>query len=147
MTRRGRGRRLRRLGVLHLRQDLLDFGVRPRNDVDRDELADAPRRGRAGVGRGLDRADVAAHQHGDVAGADVFLADQDDVGGLHHRVGGFDRADQALVSTIRGLLTLAFLIAVQDSRFISNGRRLTYCGTSNNCGTIARVRIATSRIA
>ena len=35
--------------------------------------------------------DVAAHQHRDVAGADVFLADEHDVGGLDHRVGRFDR--------------------------------------------------------
>ena len=63
--------------------------------MDRDQLADAARGGGAGVGRGLHRADVAAHQHGDVAGADVFLADQRDVGGLDHRVGGFDRADEA----------------------------------------------------
>ena len=59
-----------------LRQDPLDFGVRPRNDVHRHELADAARGGGAGVGRGLDRADVAADHHGDVAGADVLLADQ-----------------------------------------------------------------------
>ena len=43
-----------------LGQDPLDFGVRPRNDVDRDELADAPGRGGAGVGGRLDGADVAA---------------------------------------------------------------------------------------
>ena len=83
-------------GVLDLGKDLLDFGVRTGNDVDRDQLADAPRRRGAGIGRGLHRADVAAHHHRDVAGADVFLADEDDVGCLDHRVGRFDRADQAL---------------------------------------------------
>ena len=41
-----------------------------------DELADAPRRGRARVGRRFHGTDVAAHHHRDVAGADVFLADQ-----------------------------------------------------------------------
>ena len=61
----------------------------------RDQLADAAGGRGAGVGGGLDRADVAADEHGDVAGADVFLADQDDVGGLDHGVGGLDRADEA----------------------------------------------------
>ena len=70
--------------------------MRPRNDVHRDELADAAGRGGAGVGGGLYRAHVAAHHHGDVAGADVFLADQDDVRGLDHGVGRFDRADEPL---------------------------------------------------
>ena len=68
----------------------------PRDHVHRDQLADAPRGGGAGVGRGLHRADVAAHHHRDVARADVFLADQHDVGGLDHGVGRFDRADETL---------------------------------------------------
>ena len=63
--------------------------------MDRDELADAARGGGAGVRGGLDGADVAANHHGDVSGADVFLADQDDVGRLDHGVGGLDRSDQA----------------------------------------------------
>ena len=42
-------------------QDLLDFLVRPRDHVHGDELADAPRRGRARVGGRLHRAHVAAH--------------------------------------------------------------------------------------
>ena len=40
-------------------------------------------------------ADVAADEHGDVAGADVFLADEDDVRGLDHRVSGLDRTNQS----------------------------------------------------
>ena len=43
--------------VLELREDPLDFGVRPGDDVHGDELADAPRGGGAGVGRGFDGAD------------------------------------------------------------------------------------------
>ena len=102
----GRGRGLRAMrdrrrgydafASFGLRQDLFDFGVRARDHVHRDQLADAPRGGRAGVGGGLHRSDVAAHHHGDVARADVFLADQDDVGGLDHGVGRLDRADQPL---------------------------------------------------
>ena len=83
------------LGGPLVRQHALDFGVRPRNDVHGDQLADAPRGGRAGIGRGLDRADVAAREHRDVAGADVLLADEHDVGGFDHRVGGLDGADEA----------------------------------------------------
>ena len=52
--------------------------------------------GGPGVGRRLDRSDVAAHEHRDEARADVLLADEHDVGRLHHCVGGFDGADQTL---------------------------------------------------
>ena len=75
-------------------QDSFDFCVRTGDDVDRDELADAARGRGAGVRRGLDGADVAAHEDGDVAGPDVFLGDEHDVCGFHHRVGGLDRPDQ-----------------------------------------------------
>ena len=84
-----------RLGVLDLGEDFLDFRVRAGDDVDRDELAYAPRRRRARVGRRLDRADITADEYGDVAGADVFLPDEHDVGGLHHGVGGLDGSDEA----------------------------------------------------
>ena len=76
-------------------KDAFDVGVRARNDVNGDELADAPRGGSAGVGRGLDRADIAAREHRHIARADVLLADEDDVGGLDHRIGGFNGADEA----------------------------------------------------
>ena len=65
------------------------------NDVDGHKLADAPRRGGARIGRRFDGAHIAAHHHGDVAGADVFLADQRDVGGLYHRIGRLDGPDQS----------------------------------------------------
>ena len=81
--------------LVSLGEDAFDLGVRPGDDVDRDQLADAARGGGPGIGGGLDGADVAADHDGDVAGADVFLADQDDVGRLHHRVGGLDRPDEA----------------------------------------------------
>ena len=72
----------------------LDLGVRAGNDVDRHQLADPPGRRRAGIGGRLHGADVAAHHDRDVAGADVFLADQDDVRRLHHGIGGLDRSDE-----------------------------------------------------
>src|SRR5882724_52136 len=48
------------------RQHRVDVGVRPRDHVDRDDLADALRRALAGLGGGLDRRDVAAHDRGHV---------------------------------------------------------------------------------
>src|SRR5262249_61753257 len=64
------------------RKDAFDLGVWPRDHVNRYELADATRGGGAGVRRGLYRANVAAHHHGHVTGADVFLADERHVRGL-----------------------------------------------------------------
>ena len=70
--------------------------MRARDDVDGHQLADAARRRGAGIGRGLDRRDVAAHDGGHVAGADFFPADQRDLRRLDHRVGRFDHRDQTL---------------------------------------------------
>src|SRR5919199_389181 len=83
-------------GAAVAREHALDLAVRARDDVDADQLAHAPRRGRARVRGRLDRAHVAAHEDGDVAGADVLLADESDVGRLDHRVRGLDRAHEAL---------------------------------------------------
>ena len=73
------------------------FGVlkRPWNDVDGDELADPAGRSRPGLGRDLDRADVAAHEHSHITIEKVFLADQDDIGSLEHGVRGFNGANKA----------------------------------------------------
>ena len=83
-------------GGLADRQRVFEVGVRARDDVHRHELADAARRGGAGVGRGLHRRDVAAHDGGHVAGADLLPADQRDLRRLDHGVGGLDHRDQAL---------------------------------------------------
>ena len=74
--------------------EFFDFGMGPRNDVHRHQLSDAPRRRGTGVSGGLHRTDVAAHHHGDIAGADVLLADEHDVGRLHHGVCRFHRSDE-----------------------------------------------------
>ena len=76
-------------------EDSFDFCVRPGNYVDGEEFADPPRSGRAGIGRRLYGADIPPHEHGDVAGADVFLPDKDDVGGFHHRIRRLDGSDEA----------------------------------------------------
>src|SRR6185369_193106 len=91
----GRQRTRRAQTLCAFGEDPFDLGVRARDDVYRDELAHASRRGRAGVDGRLDRTDVAAAHHGDVSRADVFLADEDDVGRLDHRVDGLDRTDEA----------------------------------------------------
>jgi hypothetical protein len=41
-------------------------------------------------------APTSPRHHGHVTGADVFLADEDHVGGLHHGIGGLDRSDESL---------------------------------------------------
>src|SRR5262249_12016598 len=65
---------LRRTTVLvALGKNLFDFGVRAGNDVYGHEFTDAPRSGGPGVWRGFHGADVAAHHHGHIGGADVFL--------------------------------------------------------------------------
>src|SRR5262249_32929736 len=79
-----------------LRQDQLHIRVGAGDDVDRDQLAHALGRGRAGIGGGFPRTHVAAHHHGPQAAAHVFAADQRHVGGFDHGVGGFDRANQPL---------------------------------------------------
>jgi hypothetical protein len=66
------------------------------NDVDRYQFADSTCGCGPGVGGRLDSADVAAHQHGDVARADVLLGDQRHVRCFNHRVCRFDGADETL---------------------------------------------------
>src|SRR5215475_416556 len=61
------------------RHDGVDVGVRPRDHVDRHDLAD-----------------VAAHDRGHVATAGLLVPDELDLGGLDHRVGGLDHADETL---------------------------------------------------
>src|SRR5437588_5973500 len=78
-----------------LAEDHLDLLVRPRDDVDGDDLADLAGGDRTGVGGGLDRADVAADHDGDQPAADLLAPDEADVGGLDHGVGRLDGAHQA----------------------------------------------------
>jgi hypothetical protein len=68
--------------------------MRPWNDVDGDEFADAPGGGSPGIGGSFDRADITANEHGDVTGTDVFGSDQHHICGFDHRISGLDRADE-----------------------------------------------------
>src|SRR5262245_58865570 len=86
---------LRRAGAAE-RQHGVDVGVRPRDHVDRDHLADALGGALAGLGGGAHRGDVAAHDRGDEAAAGLLVTDQLDLGGLHHGVGGLDHAGEPL---------------------------------------------------
>src|SRR5512140_2270846 len=78
------------------RQHRVDVGVRPRDHVDRHDLADALRGALAGLGRRLDGRDVATHDCGHVAAAGLLVTDELDLGRLDHGVGGFDHADETL---------------------------------------------------
>ena len=60
-----------------------------------DQLANTSRRGGARIGRGLDRTDVASDDSGDETGINLLPTDEHHVRCLHHRVSGFDHADQA----------------------------------------------------
>jgi hypothetical protein len=82
-----------RLGTF--RQQFFQFGVRSRDDVHRYQLTNAAGGRCASVGRSLHGADVSTDEHCDIASTDVFLADEYDVGGFHHRISGLDRTDQA----------------------------------------------------
>ena len=77
-------------------EDPFHLLMRPRDDVDADQLADAPGRGRTRVRRRFHRANIAADRHANQSGADEFLALQDHVGGLTHGIGGFDGTHQPL---------------------------------------------------
>src|SRR5689334_7694534 len=63
--------------------------------MDRRQLAHAPGSRCAGICCRLDRAHIAAYHDGDKSTAYIFRANQNHIGSLDHRVGGFNRADQA----------------------------------------------------
>ena len=69
-----------------------ELGMRARDEVRADQLADALRGFGAGVDGGFHAADVAFDDHGDEATADLNLANEGDVGRFDHSVAGFDAA-------------------------------------------------------
>ena len=79
------------------RQDGFHIRVRPGDDVDADQFAFAGLDGLgAGVGRGLDRRDIADDDRGDEGVADLLhRAGQFDVRRFEHRVRAFDQGDQS----------------------------------------------------
>ncbi len=77
-------------------QNFFDVAMRRWDHVDGDEFAYTAGGGGSGIGGGFYGAHVATNGDGDESGPDVFLAGQDDFGGFHHCVGGFDRTDESL---------------------------------------------------
>jgi len=82
--------------VFLMGKDELDFGMGAGDDVHADEFADLLGGGGTGIGGGLDGADVATDHDGHEAAADLDAADEGDVCGLDHGIGGFNGADEAL---------------------------------------------------
>src|SRR5687768_10702750 len=74
----------------------LEVVVRARDHVHRDELSHALGGRGARVGCRLHGADIAPYHDGDVAPADLFLADESHVRRLHHRVRRFNRSHETL---------------------------------------------------
>ena len=77
-----------------LLKDFFGFVEGTRNDVNADEFAHAAGRQRTRFGGGFHGADISADEDGDVAVQEIFFADENDIGGFHHGVGGFDRSDE-----------------------------------------------------
>lgn len=75
-------------------QELFGFVVRARYDMNGDQLTYPAGGSGARFGSGLDRADIAANQHGNVAVEQIFPAHKNDVRGLDHGVGRLDSADK-----------------------------------------------------
>ncbi len=64
--------------------------------MDAHQLAHALSSSGAGVGGGLDGAHVAADHDGHQTAAHMDLADEGDVGGLDHGIGGLNGGDETL---------------------------------------------------
>ena len=95
----------------------------------RNKLADASRRRGTGIGCCLDRADIAAHQDRHVPRADVFRANQRDIGRFDHRVGSLDRADESAGFHHPERISLSFhLIEVDDIMAILSMQRSAWSG-------------------
>lgn len=89
-----------------------------------DELAHATGRGGSGIGRGLHRAHVSANDGRHQAGVNLLPSDEDDIGGLAHRVGGFDHADEPACLDHPECITVR-VRSHTDSRFGAQVRRFS----------------------
>src|SRR3989442_868789 len=76
-------------------QHVFERLVRPRDHVDRNQLAHAPCRRRARIGSRFHSSHIAADQRGNVARADLLPAHQRHLGRLDHSVRGLDHRYQA----------------------------------------------------
>jgi len=62
--------------------------------MDGDDFADICCGDRACVSGGLDRTDISAYEDGDQARPDTLGSDQCDIGGLDHRISGFNGSNE-----------------------------------------------------
>jgi hypothetical protein len=92
-----------------------------------DEFTDAAGRAGTRFSRGFDGADVSANEHRNIA-VEVFLADQNDVGGLYHRIGSLDGSTKPRVSTNpNASFTFVFGLPPHGSEYlIVETRRVRY---------------------
>ena len=81
-------------GVQH-GDGLINFAMRPGDDMRRDDLADAPAGSSAGFDGAFDCADFTTNDARYQAGVDLFPADQHDVRGFNGGVRSFNHRDQA----------------------------------------------------
>ena len=107
--------------------------VRTRDHVHGNQFANTARRGCSGVGGCFYRANIATHHDRDVAGADSFLADEDDVGGL-------DIASAASIEPTKPLVS----IIPRASLGISSSTRITPVGIMVVRGIWALLRKSTT---
>lgn len=138
--------------------------------MDGNQLADATGRSGTRIGGRLDGSHITAYQHGDVAGTDVFGADQGNVGRLDHGVRSLYRPDESaglhhskrialsfhLVDAHDIMLVLSMQRTVRTGGlFFSLGLLLTVC-TAASCNSAedtspavatAEVALSRSRIA
>ncbi len=75
-------------------QDFFCFVKRTGDDVNADEFSNAAGCDGTRFSRGFHGTQIAANQDGDVAVEEVFLANEDDVGGLHHGIGRLNGSDE-----------------------------------------------------
>src|SRR4051812_1408443 len=80
--------------------------------MDGNELADPARRRGAGVGRGLDRGHVPAHDCGHISGADLLPSDERDLRGLDHCVRRLDHRHEAFRLDHAERLTHVLLLGI-----------------------------------
>src|SRR5262245_49861178 len=83
------------LRALSDRQNVFEVRMRPRNDMDADELTDPAGSRSSGVSRRLHGRNVTANHCRNVAGPDLFPAHEIDLCGLYHRVGSLNHRYKA----------------------------------------------------
>ena len=97
--------------------------------VNGDQLTDPPGGGCAGIGCRFDGADIAADEHGDVAGTDVLGADERDICRFDHGVGRFHRADEpAGLDHAQGIALSFHLVDADDIMVVLSMQRTVRTG-------------------